>query len=197
MNISAMQRNPFLYGGVGSAQRNRRQSAPFGSGAAEAPAGQRNLTIHGLYGQADDNGNTVVGAWGDAVAGTSSTVYKPADFDPENPRYLVRIWDSDNELVEERTVDVNAINPQESDAFDMYACSCHLSDSGECPDAMSRFMMMSAYRKSGNENYSLADMLKNTDWTAVLKDFMDMQYRLGNLEGYLAYKEYYDVLIRK
>ncbi len=31
-------------------------------------------------------------AWGDPQTGTSTTVYKPADFDKNNPIYFIKIW---------------------------------------------------------------------------------------------------------
>ena len=48
-----------------------------------------NIVIHGIFGETDSEGYTVVGAWGDAQTGTSTTVYKPADFDESNPVYRV------------------------------------------------------------------------------------------------------------
>ena len=63
-----------------------------------------------MYGTTAEDGSQVVGAWADAVAGTSATVYKPADFNPEEPVYTMKIWDSDNNLLEERTVNLNDVD---------------------------------------------------------------------------------------
>ena len=65
--------------------------------------------IHGIFGETDSEGYTVVGAWGDAQTGTSTTVYKPADFDESNPVYRVKIWDSYGNVTE-RDVNLNEVN---------------------------------------------------------------------------------------
>ncbi len=44
-----------------------------------------NIVIHGFMGEKTETGDTVAGAWGNAVTGTSVTVYKPQNFDKDNP----------------------------------------------------------------------------------------------------------------
>ena len=75
-----------------------------------------------------------------AMCGTdhSVTVYKPKDFDAENPVYKVKIWDKDGNATE-RMVDVSKVDPQNSDYIDMFAYASHLTDSGQCPGAQSAF----------------------------------------------------------
>lgn len=154
-----------------------------------------NLVLHGIFGETDSEGYTVVGAWGDARAGTSTTVYKPADFDESNPVYRVKIWDSQGNVTE-RNVDLNEVNVSNCDTFDFYAYSCYLSNSGKYPEAMQNFMMTHCHYESeesfGKSSYG--DMFAKVDWTSVIKSLMDMQYRCGNIKGYWDYRNFYDYL---
>lgn len=154
----------------------------------------KSIQLHGLYGSTTEDGSQVVGAWADAVAGTSTTVYKPADFNPEEPVYTMKIWDSDDNLIEERMVNLNDVDVKHCDNFDMYAYSCYLSKSGKYPDALNRFMMMPAQEKGYDTDYDLLSMFENKNWVSILKDLMDMQYKLGNYHGYMEYKRFYDFL---
>ncbi|MBD5464018.1 MAG: hypothetical protein HDR24_13355 [Lachnospiraceae bacterium] len=115
-------------------------------------------------GEKTEAGDTVVGAWGNAISGTSTTVYKP----------------------------------QNCNSFDMYAYCCYANDSGKSSSAMTNFMGSHAYyqgEQGGGSDYK--DLFKQTDWLAVVKNIMDMQYRLGNMKGYMDYKSFFDFLSRK
>lgn len=37
-------------------------------------------------------------------------------------------------------------------------------------------------------------MFEKKDWISMLKDLMDMQYKLGNHKGYMDYKKFHDFL---
>ena len=39
-----------------------------------------NIVIHGFMGEKTETGDTVVGSWGNAITGISTTVYKPQKF---------------------------------------------------------------------------------------------------------------------
>lgn len=150
-----------------------------------------------LYGSVDgETGDKVIGAWANARSGISSTVYKPQDFDETNPVYRVKIWDAEGNLMEERMVNISEIDPGRSDSFDMYAYACYLSDSGEYPDAMGRFMMSHAHYEGSQKDFTGENMFDKLDWLSIIKDIMEMQYKLGNLKGYMDYKSFLDVLQR-
>ncbi len=153
----------------------------------------KNIVIHGIMGEKTEAGDTVVGAWGNAITGTSTTVYKPQDFDENNPVYYMKIWDKDGNVTE-RTVNLNEIDPKNCNSFDMYAYCCYASDSGKNSSAMTNFMRSHAYyqgERGGGSDY------ENLDWLAVLKNIMSMQYQLGNMKGYMDYKDFFDFLSGK
>jgi len=155
-----------------------------------------NIVLHGVFGETDSEGYTVVGAWGDAQNGTSSTVYKPPGFDKNNPVYRVKIWDAQGNMTQ-RDVKLDEVDPTGCDSFDLYAYSCYLSHSGKCPSAMQKFMGVHAHytAEEGFGKNSYRDMFAKVDWTLVVKSLMDMQYRCGNIKGYWDYKNFYDGLI--
>lgn len=164
--------------------------------AIENQGASKNLVLHGFKGEKDAEGKTVVGAWVNAVTGTSTTVYKPADFDENAPVYQVKIWDAEGNVTE-KEVYLNEVDPASSDSFEMYAYACYLSDSGKHQDAMTDFMMSHAHYQ-GEEGFganSYEDMFSQVNWFDVIKSLMDMQYQLKNLGGYLKYKGFYDVLM--
>lgn len=120
----------------------------------------------------------------------SVTVYKPKDFDPANPVYKVKAWDSAGNVTEERMVDISKVNPGNSDYLDMFAYSSHLADSGKCPDAQGAFI-------GANANYnadSVYSYFNKANWFGIIKDMMQMQYDAGNLAGYAKYKQFWDFL---
>lgn len=148
-----------------------------------------NMTLHCFD---NDEGDTVVGAIGHSD-GSSVTVYKPKDFDSENPVYKVKIWDAEGNVTE-RMIDISEINLKKCDYTEMFAYTSHLSDSGEYPDAQKKFMMASNIARAEDSSYTYEDMFQTEDWLKVIKSAMQMQYDLGNLKGYLDYKKFLDFL---
>ena len=131
------------------------------------------------------DGDTAIGACGNKDGG-SVTVYKPKDFDPSNPMYKVREWDSNGNMTE-RMTNVLEVDPQNADFCDMYAYSCYLTDSGTYSDAQNVFMRARGF--STDDNLSAA-----TNWLNVIKTAMQTQYDAGNMIGYFDYKRFFDFL---
>lgn len=135
-----------------------------------------------------------IGCFADAISGKSVTVYKPADFDENNPVYHVKIWDTYGNVTE-RMVDISKLDVNNCDDYDMYAYSCHLSDSGECPNAMTRFMMAHAHHQGEQIDHGgTYDPDTEKNWMDILRNIMKQQYDLGNLSGYLEYKKFWEFL---
>ena len=121
---------------------------------------------------------------------SSVTVYKTKDFDPANPVYKVKIWDAAGNVTE-RMVDISKVDPKNCDKIDMFAYSSHLSATKECLDAQGAFIGAKSNYNSSNGSGSLFD---KENWQDIVEDIMQMQYRAGNLEGYLHYKRFWDFL---
>lgn len=146
-----------------------------------------------LHGEESEEDGKVVSAWACVTENTSMTVYQPKDFDPENPVYKVKVWDAKGNVTE-RMVDVSKVDPGNCDTVDMYAYSAHLSKSGKCPDALMKFMSAHAHHKDECGNYGPDNLFDKEDWLEIVKRIMQMQYKAGNLKGYMDYKRFLGAL---
>ena len=150
------------------------------------------LTLHK---SAEGDAEKSIGSWANPNAGRSITIYEPQDFDPANPIYKMKIWDSEDNLIEERELDINSIDPRHADSYDMYALSVYGEHSGKCPDAVSRFTMMHAKQEIEQTAVRGSYALETVEnWMNILKDFMRQQYEAGNMQGYINAGRYYDFL---
>lgn len=154
-----------------------------------------NLTLH-MSKEGDVEKS--VGAWANPNAGRSITLYQPQDYDPANPVYKMKVWDMDDNLLEERFIDINSIDPNNADSYEMYALSVYGEKSGKCPDAVSRFTMMHAKQEieqtAQHGSYSLDT---KEDWIGILNDILKEQYDMGFMDGYLKNKAYMNFLTNK
>ena len=139
----------------------------------------------------NEEGDKAIGACG-LNGGGSATVYKPVDFDPENPVYKVKVWDAAGNVTEERMVDISKVDPQNGSFLDMLAYSGHLANSGECPGAFSAFIESSANPHGSGSVYD--SYLDKMDWKSIAKYYMQLQYDLGNISSYMSYKKFWDFL---
>lgn len=151
-----------------------------------------NLTLH-MSKEGDVEKS--VGAWANPNAGRSITLYQPQDYDPTNPVYKMKVWDMDDNLLEERSIDINSIDPNNADSYEMYALSVYGEKSGKCPDAVARFTMMHAKQEieqtAQHGSYSLET---KEDWMGILNDILKEQLDMGFMDGYLKNKAYYEFL---
>ena len=146
------------------------------------------LTFHWFK---NDEGDKAIGACG-LKGGGSATVYKPADFDPENPVYKVKVWDAAGNVTTECMVDASKVDPHNSNFLNMLAYSGHLADSGEYPDAFGAFIDSTANPHGPGSVYD--SYLDNMNWKSIAKYYMQLQYDLGNISGYMYYKKFWDFL---
>ena len=151
-----------------------------------------NLTLH-MSKEGDVEKS--VGAWANPNAGRSITLYQLQDYDPANSVYKMKVWDMDDNLLEERFIDINSIDPNNADSYEMYALAVYGEKSGKCPDAVARFTMMHAKQEieqtAQHGSYSLDT---REDWIGILNDILKEQLDMGFMDGYLKNKAYYEFL---
>lgn len=154
-----------------------------------------NLTLHmSKEGDAEKS----VGSWANPNAGRSITLYQPQDYDPANPVYKMKVWDMDDNLLEERSIDINSIDPNNADSYEMYALSVYGEKSGKCPDAVARFTMMHAKQEiEQTAQHGSYALVTKEDWIGILNDILKEQYDMGFMDGYLKNKTYFDFLTDK
>ena len=151
----------------------------------QASGVQQPLVLHGKNDA--DEGETAVGSSVNVQTGVSIAVYKPQDFDAENPVYHVRTWDTDGNMTE-RMVNISEIDPKHCDEVEMSAYTWYLSNSGKCPNAFLSFANAKAYNQT-QENYTSESPFEKVDWVDIIRNFMQMQYDVGNMKGFLDYKK--------
>ena len=124
----------------------------------------------------------------DARTGMSMTIYKGQDFNEEEPVYHVKIWDEEGGITK-RKVDIAKIDSKNCDEVDMLTFSAHLSISGQYLQAYFKFASAKVYAQK-KQAACYPDIFQNTDWRAIVRDFMQIQYDAGNVKGYLEYKKF-------
>ncbi len=89
MNIGAIGTSNYYPGYQNNRVIQKAGTKSFANTAVNSIA---NIVIHGFMGEKTETGDTVVGAWGNAITGTSTTVYKSQNFEEKNPVYCMKIY---------------------------------------------------------------------------------------------------------
>ena len=178
--------------GIGYETRRTERNAPRGNFARQAAeaaqaAGQATATLHGAE---EGSGDVTIFSGAELVSGSSYSVYKTQDFDPENPVYKVKIWDRAGNVTEQM-VDVSKVDPKNCSTAEMYAYTADLKESGKgsFEDTVLKAVVAKAQKdaESRNGTWSFADKF---DWTKIVNDIMQSEYRYGDLKGYMEWKTF-------
>ena len=144
-----------------------------------------------LYGSDGETGDIAVSSWADVVNGSSTTVYKTKDFDPENPVYKVKTWDAAGNVTE-RMVDVSKIDPKNCDTVEMYAYTSNLKETGkgDFKETVLKAVMAKAVKNAEQNSSGSWNYATKIDWVETVKDIMQSHYGYGDLKGYLEWKKF-------
>ena len=162
------------------------------AGTAQASGAGETATLHGSD---EATGDIAVSSWADVVNGSSITVYKPSDFDPENPIYKVKTWDAAGNVTE-RMVDVSKIDPKNCDTVEMYAYTANLKETGkgDFKETVLKAAIAKAASNLEQKTSALWDYSQNINWVETVKDIMQSTYSYGDLKGYLEWKKFLGLL---
>lgn len=194
MSISGIETARHFTAGyeTGKTERNGEKES-FAKQAAEAAqtTGKATAVLHG----ADEaSGDTAILSCAELVSGSTISVYKTQEFDPENPVYKVKIWDSAGNVTE-RMVDVSKVDPKNCDTAELYAFTANLKESGKgsFEDTVLKAVVAKTVkdRESAGGSFHFSE---KTDWTKIVKDIMDSEYCYGDLKGYMEWKQFLDYL---
>lgn len=169
------------------AQRNV-TGANYARQAAEAAqaAGQATAILHGAD---EGSGDITIFSGAELVSGSSVSVYKTQDFDPENPVYKVKIWDQSGNITQ-RMIDVSKVDPKNCDTAELYAYTADLKESGK--GSFEDTVLKAAVARSVKdaESRSVAwSFSEKFDWVNIVKGIMQSEYRYGDLKGYMEWKK--------
>ena len=195
MLVSGIQRTMYQEGKSQVGKVSSNDSASFGGLVREATQTAGVEEVQTLHGDDEENGDIAVYSNIDFVNGKSITVYKPKDFDSDNPVYKVKMWDASGNVTEEM-VDVSKVNPKNCNAIEMYAYCANLKESnqGSFLDTVAKasFTKASAQYESGG--FGEWDFSEKMDWVSMVEDVMESVYQYGNMKGYMDWKRFLDLL---
>lgn len=191
MSINGIGTASYLAAGYETRKTERSAAGGnFAKQAAEAAqaAGQAAAVLHGAD---EGSGDITIFSGAELVSGSSYSVYKTQDFDPENPVYKVKIWDKSGNVTEQM-VDVSKVDPKNCSTIEMYAYTANLKESGEgsfedtvLKAAVAKAVKNAEQRSSGSWSFS-----EKTDWVKIVNNIMQSEYRYGDLKGYMEWKKF-------
>ena len=169
-------------------------SASFGGLVKEAAQTASVEEVQTLHGDDEETGDIAVYSNIDFVNGKSITVYKPKDFDSDNPVYKVKMWDASGNVTEEM-VDVSKVNPKNSDTIEMYAYCANLKENGQgnFVDTVLKAAVAKAVKNAENKSVSW-NFAEKMDWVEIANEIMESSYRYGDIKGYMGWKKFVDLL---
>ncbi|MBD5521445.1 MAG: hypothetical protein HDR03_09535 [Lachnospiraceae bacterium] len=165
----------------------------FAKQAAEAAQAAVQATA-ALHGADEGAGDITIFSCAEIVSGSSISVYKTQDFNPENPVYKVKIWDKSGNVTE-RMVDVSKVDPKNCDTVEMYAYTANLKESGK--GSFEDTVLKAAVAKSVKDAESRSgawSFSEKFDWTKIVNDLMQSAYSCGDLKGYMGWKMFLGLL---
>ena len=164
-----------------------RQVAEAAQAAGTAPA----VTLHGAE---EGTGDIAIFSGAEVVSGTSFSVYRTQDFDPENPVYKVKMWDESGNVTEQM-VDVSKIDPKNCNTVEMYAYTAHLKESGKgsFEDTVLKAAVAKAVKNAESKSSSWS-FSEKMNWVEIANEIMESLYRYGDLQGYMDWKKFVDML---
>lgn len=160
----------------------------FADQAAQAAGQVRTAALHGAE---EGSGDTTISSWADVSGGTSISVYRTRNYDPEHPAYKVKTWDQSGNVVE-RMIDVSKVNPKNCDTAEMYAYTAYLKESGQgsFEDTVLKAVAAKAAENAERRSSGFWSFSEKTDWMKIVNEIMQSQYRYGDLKGYMEWKKF-------
>ncbi len=166
----------------------------FAKQVAEAiqASGQVTATLHGTD---KETGDIAVFSGAEVTSGSSISVYKPQNFDSENPVYKVKIWDKSGKVTEQM-VDVSKVDPKNCDAVEMFAYTANLKESGKgsFEDTVLKAAVAKAVKNAEQRNSGSWSFSEKIDWVKIVNDIMQSEYSYGDLKGYMEWKKFLGLL---
>ena len=147
-----------------------------------------------LHGTDKETGDVAVFSAAEVVSGSSITVYKPHDFNPENPIYKVKVWDKAGNVTE-KLIDVSKVDPKNCDTIEMYAYSANLKETGK--GSFENTMLKTAVAKhflDDENNLGTFDFSRKTNWVDIARKITQSVFDYGDMKGYMEWKKFLDLL---
>ena len=85
------------------------------------------------------------------------------------------------------------VNPENASYIDMLAYSTYLDVTGQTKNAFGDFLTASG-GVNGDLTYDAENINTKMDFKSLVKEFMQAQYDVGNLAGYMSFKRFYECM---
>lgn len=174
---------------MGYEMRKTGKNVTGGSFAEQAAeAARATATLHGAD---EGSGDITIFSGAEVVSGSSYSVYKTPDYDPENPIYKVKIWDKSGNVTE-RMVDVSKVDPKNCDTVEMYAYTANLKESGKgsFEDTVLKAAVAKAVKNAEQRSSGSWSFVAKMNWVDIVKDIMKSEYSYGDLKGYMEWQKF-------
>ena len=177
------------YPAAGYATRKTERNVSGESFAKQAA--QATATLHGAE---EGSGDITIFSGAEVVSGSSYSVYRTQDFDPENPVYKVKTWDKSGNVTE-RMVDVSKVDPKNCDTAEMYAYTADLKESGKgsFEDTVLKAVVAKSVKDAESRSGTWSFSTK-MNWVDIVKDIMKSEYNYGDLKGYMEWQKFLGLL---
>lgn len=144
-----------------------------------------------MHGAEEGSGDITIFSGAELASGSSYSVYKTAEFDPQYPVYKVKIWDKSGNVTE-RMVDVSKVDPKNCNTAEMYAYTADLKESGKgsFEDTVLKAAVAKAVKNAEQKSAGSWDFSEKTDWVKIARDIMQSAYRYGDLKGYAQWRKF-------
>lgn len=134
----------------------------------------------------EETDGVAIGGWASVEA--SATVFRPKQFNDDDPSYKVRSWDASGRA-SDRTIKVASVRPENADELEMLVFSSYLTDSGVLDGAQGTFFRI---RNDLVDRDLLKDSSAKIDWLSAADRSMQSEYAAGNMEAFSECKAFWD-----
>ena len=167
----------------------------FGTKIAEAVQASGTEATTAAHGSDEESGDIAVFSALYTDSGSKYTVYKTQDFDPENPVYKVKIWDTEGNVTE-RMKDASKIDPKNCDTFEMQVYMAHLKETGrgDFKETVLKAAIARAASHLEQKGSASWDYLTKINWVDTVKGIMQSAYGYGDFKGYIEWKKFLSFL---
>ena len=178
MRVAGINNHAYYY-----RTKQQKGSRAGGGGFTEKSLAPSNCVLH--MGSEESKDGKALGMLG-FPDGSSSSVFKGEGYTTDNPIFKVKTWDAKGSMTETE-IDASKVDPANASLQEMMALNAYRQLNGG--ESFGNELMMSAGRLHEDGTASgYDDFFSKGNWIAEWKDFMEMQYQLGNMPGYLRYK---------
>lgn len=126
--------------------------------------------------------------------GSRMSTFRADSYTKDNPVYIVKYWDAENNYREEE-INGSKVNPSNASVLELLAFGSYCADRGYPEDAVTNVMMAMVGVEEKPTFYSLDEALEKHNFTDRMKDCVDITSNPAYRIVHLKYKAMYDFMM--